>query len=169
MFLEGSVGGESRQSLPHIFLHKQERGIRNDSEDLVERTTGITIPVHTRLVSLVNAVSSATKPAVPPHHTPSTIKRKKTMPIIVTTEERTRKIDQSKFEAEANLQEYIYDNPTNPIIKDSSSPLIQTSTPPILSTVVDISNSAVLPLSIIKDGRRIIYQLWHLSASIEGV
>ncbi len=91
------------------------------------------------------------------------------MPIIVTTEKQTRKIDQSKFEAEANLQEYIYDNPTNPIIKDSSSPLIQTSTPPILSTVVDISNSAVLPLSIIKDGRRIIYQLWHLSASIEGV
>ncbi|MEF8836202.1 MAG: hypothetical protein V5A76_08605 [Candidatus Thermoplasmatota archaeon] len=33
------------------------------------------------------------------------------MPIIVSNEEETRKIEESKFEAETKLQEYIYDNP----------------------------------------------------------
>ncbi len=33
------------------------------------------------------------------------------MPIIVSNEEGTRKIEESKFEAESKLQEYIYDNP----------------------------------------------------------
>lgn len=33
------------------------------------------------------------------------------MPIIVSNEEGTRKIEESKFELESKLQEYIYDNP----------------------------------------------------------